>query len=396
MQPHSPTPRPGFTLVELLMVIVIIGILAGLLIVAVGPAIGTAKTAVVKTEINQLDVALNNYRDTYGSLPPTMFTKDGAYATSGTAENEKEVTKLKRFDRHMRKSFPRFRLSGDYNGDSSTDENDIREEYTDLLSTATDFSGVANYGGVTSCDLSTMDPAEALVFWLGGIPKIWKADLSTGEYEVELTGFSKNPTDPLLQEYPPTGGGTAGVDYQSERTPTLFEFDTRRLVDVDRDGWPEYIPDTGAGLDTPPLTYFDAGSYGVAPYFPYDSHPNINQWGITRPYLIRYTSAAADDPLQSSFANSESFQILCAGSDNVYSALTASDSSTTFGDTNNDLTLTATEIDQLVLLLPVYPEGLFYSLNSDPRTTGSIDAPQFDNLTNFAESKLENDFNSGN
>lgn len=384
MQPHSPTTRPGFTLVELLMVIIIIGILAGLLIVAVGPAIGTANTAVVKAEINQLDVALNNYRDTYGSLPPTVFTGNDSIGTIDT---------VKRFDRHLRKAFPRFRLA-DLDADMDVDADD----YVEAFKQATEFPTGSTYA-VTFCDLGTMDAAESLVFWLGGIPKIWKANNTTGEFEVELTGFSLDPTNPLLPETnPPSGGNVAGEDYQSERTAPLFEFDTRRLVDADQDGWPEYIPSTGSAQEAPPYVYFDSASYADLPYYPpFDFSAGVETWGVARPYLIRYTSLADALPLPGSFASAEKFQIICGGADNKYCELRATDSSNnTYGDANNDLTLPQAEVEELVNLLPVYREGTFYNRNVDPRTTGSIDAPQFDNLTNFLESKLENEFNSGN
>lgn len=376
MQPHSPTTRPGFTLVELLMVIIIIGILAGLLIVAVGPAIGTANTAVVKAEINQLDVALNNYRDTYGSLPPTMVTwgdsTSSPFSGNSTVESlYDENQKQQRFVRHVRKAFPRYRA--DWLGMGGTIYN------------VTKFPKGGSYV-LENCDLKTMDAAEALVFWLGGMPKIWKAN--DEEYEVELTGFSKDPANPFLPEYDwvTPGPGTVGTHYQPERTPPLFEFDTRRLVDTDKDGWPEYVPDLGgSSSDAAPYVYFDAGTYGIFPYYPPNNHPMMasasTSWGIARPYLIRYTSTTNDLPLPASYAAADAFQIICAGADGKYGTLNG---------------VTQTDIEAVAKKIPVYTEGKTYDLTIDPADPGSIDALEFDNLTNFLESKLENEFNSGN
>ncbi len=399
MQRPQPTSRPGFTLVELLMVIVIIGILASLLIVAVAPVIGTANNAVVKTEINQLDIALNNYRDTYGALPPTMVTSRIASPGSGNSTIEilyNENRKQQRFLRHVRKMFPRFR--GTYLQIAGTPAAPtVPTANNGILSSATVFAGGGVYATtIDRCWLDHMDAAESLVFWLGGIPKIWNANDAT--YEVELTGFSSDPTNPFLPEYDnPGGGGTVGVTFQPERTPPLFEFDPRRLVDSDKDGWPEYVPDMGGtAAETPPYAYFDAGTYGLLPYYPPNNHPSLSTWGVARPYLTRYTSATNALPLPGSFAAAETFQILCAGADLKYSTIRFVDPSGTYGDTNNDTVLTQPEVEQLVNVLLVYLKGQTRNRLNSPATIGSIDGEQFDNLTNFAESKLENEFGGSN
>ena len=63
--------RAGFTLIEMLVVIIVIGMLAGL----VGPRIlgrvSEAKTATARTQIELLGLALDNYRLDNGSYPTT-------------------------------------------------------------------------------------------------------------------------------------------------------------------------------------------------------------------------------------------------------------------------------------------------------------------------------------
>jgi len=63
--------RAGFTLIEMLVVIIVIGLLAGL----VGPRIlgrvSEAKTATARTQIELLGLALDNYRLDNGSYPTT-------------------------------------------------------------------------------------------------------------------------------------------------------------------------------------------------------------------------------------------------------------------------------------------------------------------------------------
>src|SRR3989442_4207510 len=67
---QSHTPR-GFTLIEILVVIIVLGLLAAL----VGPRIlgrvSEAKSATARTQIELLGLALDNYRLDNGSYPTT-------------------------------------------------------------------------------------------------------------------------------------------------------------------------------------------------------------------------------------------------------------------------------------------------------------------------------------
>ena len=68
--------RRGFTLVEVLVVITIIGILAGLLTVAVQRALITAQEFAVKNEMSQLEAAIEKFNIDNGFYPPSFKNMD--------------------------------------------------------------------------------------------------------------------------------------------------------------------------------------------------------------------------------------------------------------------------------------------------------------------------------
>jgi general secretion pathway protein G len=339
-----PTPRRrfGFTLVEMLVVIVIIGILVALLIPVIAAAVGNARNAAVTAEITTLANALTAFKEKYGDYPPSriVLNENGFYNTASTtalsgitwlgtgpqtySPNDLTYGQLaQRSLRYLQKFFPRavFSTTGaiytgvttgwhDFNGNDPGPNGNAANRVPD---------GAPIY----------LEGHECLVFFLGGIPN------QTGTV-LGMDGFAKNPANPFQNSLDTTA-----------RYNSFFEFKGDRLIDDDNDGIPGYIDslDTSQG-SARYYAYFSA--YGQNGYDPNDvnfADPDPNgstnalyrafrvNFGVLNPLnasIVGSVGSFAPNPYTTSdpypntlvfspaFQNPNSFQIISAGRDRSY------------------------------------------------------------------------------
>ena len=215
IRPERRWKSRGFTLVELLTVIVIIGILIALISAATITARARAREAAIYTQIKQLEAALMEYKNQFGEFPPDF---------SGPNRNLD-------IERHIRRRWPRFRV------DPSVVNSPTPLYDTLKLRLANEYN----------IDLDALDARSALVFWLGGLPDIKPGDpfLQPGSV-YKPVGFHADEANPVQRGEPRTG--------------SLFEFDPTKIAWT---GSPisvmTYVPDTRIVSDSnqpPSVVYF--------------------------------------------------------------------------------------------------------------------------------------------
>jgi len=132
--------RSGFTLIEMLVVIVIIGILAAILVPVTGEAIRSAKRTAIAAELNELSRAIEAYKLDRKGYPPDFSNRDAIVL-------------------HLKRAFPR--------------------------STVNVNAWMSPNPAPASGDPRRLDAAEALVFWLS-LTKNNPRDPLTGSGETKV------------------------------------------------------------------------------------------------------------------------------------------------------------------------------------------------------------------
>ena len=428
---HPSRNAGGFTLVEILTVIVIIGILAGIAIPAVTRALGTAKDAAIRTEIDVMSQAMESYKLKFGDYPP-------------------DFTDWAVVERHFRKAFP------------NIDNNELR-----ILAQFTHYDSSLNRttsGGPADPRTSTafshyphaIDRAEAIVFCLGGYSQDKKRPF-TGE------------GGPLTLISGATLGTPAGDDhllyqYNTEREIGFFEFDDAQtsitlltssggipfaysddeqaaIGSTSTNGLgfifhPDPFPTYRPGSSDRPFVFFNSHSYGqtfgLAPttatgalawnsgnsnidhtlnvYLPVNSS-GIEETGVARPYVSNIVDTTPPATINGfstviggtqntvlEFSEANKFQIISAGRDGNYGGVIAE------------------AVGAAAPGIGVYPSGQFYnpfttftpagpypSLSGADKyqddlylsQSGAAEVyksqPQLDNVTNFTTRTLGSD-----
>lgn len=296
--------RSGFTLVEILVVITIIGILAGLILPAINGALKTARATSIKMEIEEIDRGLANYATQHGDLPP-----DGS---SWIVMN-----------RHLNKAFPRL---------SAVDRTLLYN-----MCHEPDVAASQNPSGSTFYP-TAIDRAEAIVLFLGGLSDDESRPFTGpgGPFQYVGSGVT---VDPGSYQYntdrssPSANLEVSQMTITPLPTPTAAVSTSNRVLSDDGDPIPAYIPSAGAV----PLLYFDSRTYGyisdAADYNGY-VYAGTEGAGQIRPYKTNLTPPGASTYTAANVAealgwrNPDTYQIISAGLDNNYGTIVGPTAST--------------------------------------------------------------------
>ena len=189
-----PSPS-GFTLTELLVVITIIAILAGLITPAVIGALNNSKRAAITLELQSIQESLELFKTDNGAYPP-----NGMAAGTNSMGNSVFPTAQSDLVRMFKKAFPR------------------SAEPPILIQKLVGTSGIPGTPDMGGYLAGGMTSTEALVFWLGGFSK---------DPQYPISG----PGGPSFSDAQGDNDGTLeGSDDVLENRNRLYEFDLGRLL----------------------------------------------------------------------------------------------------------------------------------------------------------------------
>ncbi len=293
--------RRGFTLVELMVVVVIIAILIGLVLPAISGVRTNGRIAEVRNDIANLEQAITQFKVSYGVEPPSQITLY-AVPTAWDARSRGLIRQL----------WPKF----------------------DFATCGGASDGTVFYPTGTGATTLTLNGSECLVFFLSGM-----VDPTSGGF----VGFAKDPARPFAYS---TGSGIAGFpataayNYITNRDGPYFTFKgaksgaafVDRLVDLDGDSMPEYL-DPWPGQSRPYAYFNGTTSYQTAAMAPVnvptDAPTPVPSWRNTDCMLLNvsgtlqmphayYASFDPTSPTASRPHKSNGIQIISPGADGEY------------------------------------------------------------------------------
>ena len=349
--------RQAFTLTELLIVIAIIAVLAGLIAAAAVNALRRGRETRVTLELKNMAGAVENFKNDYGMYPPNGMT-EMAPVPNPTPGTSAALVKAD-FVRAFKKAFPRH-----------NEPNALIEALAGVTPPgAANMNGPLDYG---------MRANEALYFWLGG--------------------FSSDEQYPISGPGGPSFSTAAGEVLENRNK--RYEFDLGRLGPRDDNGaydsakgrFVTYEINMGNGVEprrinfwqyTPsgseqPFVYFDVSRHkpGITRTTPsaiggpgkYDLWAANPAEGFPHIYALKQlregATGTANNVANVVFVNQGKFQLLHAGLDDDWDDAAFKQAGT--------LTVQPSSADNLLLL----PAGPFIG-------------PIADTLTDFTEGTLE-------
>jgi general secretion pathway protein G len=216
--------RAGFTLVELLMVILIISMLVALLIPAVAAARQRAQETAIKVDMEQLVTGMEEVKKKFGAYPPTRNWSTEEVAT------------------YVRRAWPRM---------------------TDPMAVAS-----------AAAFIRRLTEAEALTFWIGG--------MSDG---VRMVGFNSDPRNPFLTTGQRTGPLVGFTETRLVPTPRDTISGIDKMVYFPPHARPEDSAPYVYFAARPNQSYLDSAT-GQLPMYVDQRVPPIAQ-GAAVPYKFR-------------------------------------------------------------------------------------------------------------
>jgi prepilin-type N-terminal cleavage/methylation domain-containing protein len=286
---RSISVRPGFTLVELLVAIAIIGILLAMLVPAVMRIYGVGTQVVAQNDINQLETAVQNFKVNYKvEYIPSQIKMCELFSQYAVVENGVAANAQNPLDRasvdFLTHVWPKLLspLPGQVN--------------SQWQSAGIDWNG----DGTTTTPPVILEGHQALVYFLGGVPLHSPAP--------GCFGFSTDSRDPVK------------LSQTQGRTSPFFEFgNTGRLAFV-----PNNAGNTGYYSFFDPYKQYDPPQFqnGDQPYAYFSNYGTRNgysKFGLTSDCpTLGVTPYASSLSPAIQYYNPQSYQILSAGADRKF------------------------------------------------------------------------------